>query len=178
MNSLTSPTLAGRPVVLRILRYTQKLGGLLYLNLGVRYRRLCRPIAPVRLDWPHPLSATLKALLQGCAADLRTFLRRMECRFDALPETWTYDAGPCFERDPNGNLRPNRDSDAYMIDIENFQKGRPTETLFDEELFHSGWVAGAKYGMGKSCREDTEEKSCNPPNRNRIPDSQESRRRV
>jgi hypothetical protein len=159
MTSPLWPTLTTRPLMSRILRCIGLLGGLAASNLGGRYRRRFHLGRLSPRDWPLPQRATLAALLQGCAIDLRTALCRMERRFDALPELWSYDVGPCFERDPSGNLRPNRCSGAYMIDIENFQKANPTATLFDGEVFHLGWEAGAKYGQDSSCTEDTGEMS-------------------
>lgn len=163
-----SPIQAGRPVSLRILRCIGLLCILGFRSLGVQYRRAIRRGRSAPLDQLRLQYASLSALLQECATDLRTALLRMECRFDALPEMWTCDGGPLSERDPSGSLQPNTDSYACMRDIETFQKERPTETLFDVELFHRGWVSGAKYGSGKTCREGTEGKSCNPPEGNRI----------
>lgn len=148
-----SPTLVGRPVWKRILRCIGLLCELAVRRSGVHFRRLFHEGRfaaqdALRLQFESPL-----ALLRECARDLRTALVRMECRFDALPEQWTYDVGPCFERDANGSLRPNRDSDACMRDTESFQRERPTATLFDLELFHSGWAAGVQYARRTVCTE-------------------------
>ena len=171
MTNPLSPTLKNRPVVPRILRCIGLLGGLLARDLRVRYRIRFRSGRLLPQDWPLPQRATLAALLQGCATDLGTAFSRMERRFDALPELWTYDVGPCFERGPNGNLRPNRNSDACMTDIESFHAERPTATLFDGEVFRLGWEAGAKYGRDNSCTEDTEGRPCNSPDCNSISES-------
>jgi hypothetical protein len=56
-----------------------------------------------------------------------------------------------------------------MTDIENFQKGHPMATLFDEEVFHLGWEAGAKWA-GSSDYREAQAKTCNSPDRNRITD--------
>lgn len=152
-----------------------KLCALQVLCWRVRCRRWFPAIAPRRLDWPHRLSATPYSLLRGCVADLGTALRRMKCRFDALPEMWTYDSGPCFERDTSGGLRPNRDSDACMTDTESFQRQRPTATVFDLELFRCGWVAGVQYGRDSACNANTEQKSCNPPGSSMIADEGKGR---
>ena len=169
-NAPTLSTPKDRPVPTRILRCIGSLRGLVLRCFCARYRRVFRKGEFVPQDWLHPLSATPRALLRGCAADLRTAVWRMERRFDALPESWTYDAGSCFERDASGNLQPNSDSAACIRDIGSFQRENPKATLFDDEVFRSGWEAGAKYGQDKSCREGTEEKPCNPPDCKRIPD--------
>lgn len=171
MNGVTLPTPTARPVVIRILRCIGLLGALVARNLGVHYRRVFRPRLFGILDQPRLLYATPLSLLRGCVADLGNAFSRMERRFDALPELWTFEVGPCFQRDSTGNLQPNTDSDARMTGIENFQKDRPKATLFDAELFLIGWEAGAKYASGKSCSGGSEGKSCNPPDRNSIPDS-------
>ncbi len=174
-----SPTAMDRPALLRILRCIGLLRELLIHDLGVRYRRVFRSGRLLPQDWFHPLRSTPRALVQGCAADLGTALRRMERRFDALPEVCILvDLGPCFQRDASGNLQPNTDSDACMRDIESFQTARPKATLFDVELFHLGWEAGVKYGSGKSCSRGMEEKPSNPPDHNSILDSPHIRRRV
>jgi hypothetical protein len=157
-----SPTLTGRPVWKRILRCIESLLVLVGHSLGVHYRKVFQRRKYDLLDLPRLLCATPTSLLRECATDLRTALLRMECRFDALPNSWTYDVGPCFERDSRGNLRPNRDSDARMRGIERFQTDRPTATLFDSELFLAGWEAGVQYARHTSCTEDTAGKSCNP----------------
>ncbi len=154
-----SPTLAGRPVWKRILRCIGALLALAGHSLGVRYRKVFHPRKYDLLDLPRRLDATPASLLQECATDLRTALLRMECRFDALPASWSFDVGPCFERDSSGNLRPNRDSAARMRDIEKFQTERPTATLFDGEVFLAGWEAGVRYGLDISCTEDRAGKS-------------------
>ena len=155
------PTLAGRPVGSRILRCIGLLGGLFLRDLDGRCRRRFRSYRSIfhnarsyLPDWPPLGHETPATLLRGCAADLHTALSRMERRFDVLPEEWTCDVGPCFERDPSVNLRPNRRSDAYMTDIENFHRAYPTATLFDVEVFGFGWEAGAEYGRDSSCTGD------------------------
>jgi hypothetical protein len=171
INSHHSPTLAGRPVWIRILRCTGGLLALVGRSLGAHYRKVFRSGRWSLQDWRHLQHETLSALLRGCATDLRTALLRMECRFDVLPECWTHDVGPCFERDSNGNLQPNRDSDARMRDIQRFQTERPTATLFDSELFLAGWEAGVQYVRHTSCKEDTAGRSCNSPDCNSISES-------
>lgn len=173
-----SPTLIGRPVGKRILRCIGVLLRFAVRSLGAHGRKAIRRGKFVPQDLLHHLGATPIALLRGCAADLGTALRRMECRFDVLPGLWSHDVGPCFERDSSGNLRPNRDSSACMRDIEKFQTERPTATLFDSELFHSGWVAGVQYARRTTCTEDKEGKSHNPPDCNSISDYQNGGRRV
>jgi hypothetical protein len=164
-----SPTLVGRPVWKRILRSIESLRKLVVRDLGARYRRVFHGNRFSIQDWQHLQHETLGALLRGCATDLRTALLRMECRFDVLPQSWTYDIGPCFERDSSGNLQPNRDSDACMTDIERFQKERPRATLFDAELFHAGWIAGVQYARRTICTEDTARKSCKSPDAKSTP---------
>jgi hypothetical protein len=166
-----SPTLTGSPVWKRILRCIGALLALALHSLGVRYRRVFHRRKYDLLDLPRLLYATPVSLLRECATDLRTALLRMECRFDALPNSWTYDVGPCFERDSKGNLRPNRDSDARMRGIERFQTERPTATLFDSELFLAGWAAGVQYAQRTLCTEDTAGNTCTPPDQNSISDS-------
>ena len=173
-----SPTLAGRPVGRRILRCIGVLLRFVARSLGVHCRTALRGGIFAPQDLMHHLGATPSALLQGCAADLGTALRRMECRFDVLPGLWSVDIGTCFERDSSGNLRPNRDSASCMRDIERFQTERPTATQFDLELFHSGWTAGVQYARRMTCTEDKEGKSRNPPDCNSISDYQNSGRRV
>jgi hypothetical protein len=164
-----SPTLAGRPVWKRILRSIGSLRKLVVRDLGARYRKVFHGNRFSIQDWQHLQHETLGALLRGCATDLRTALLRMECRFDVLPNPWTLDIGTCFERDSSGNLQPNRDSDACMKDIESFQKERPMATLFDEELFHAGWIAGVQYVRRTICTEGTAGRSCESPDSKSIP---------
>jgi hypothetical protein len=83
----------------------------------------------------------------------------MERRFDGLPEVWSFDVGPCFERDATGNLQPNRGSDACITDIESFQRANPTATLFDGEIYRLEWEAGVGYGRDNSCTGDKGGKS-------------------
>jgi hypothetical protein len=153
------PTLAGRPVYLRILRCSARLLALAGHSLGVRYRKVFHRRKFDLLDLPRLLDATPISLLRECATDLRTALLRMECRFDVLPSLWSVDIGSCFERDSSGNLRPNRDSAARMKGIERFQTERPTATQFDWELFLAGWKAGVRYAQDISYTEDKAGKS-------------------
>lgn len=166
-----SPTLTGRPVWIRILRCTGALLALVGRSSGARYRKVFHSGRWSLQDWRHRQDETLTALLQECATDLRTALLRMECRFDALPASWSHNVGPCFERDATGNLRPNKDSNARMRDIQRFQTERPTATLFDSELFLAGWEAGVQYARNTSCTEDTAGRSCNSPDSNSISES-------
>jgi hypothetical protein len=175
INSHHSPTLACRPVWKRILRCNGALLALAVHSLGARYRKVFRSGRWSLQDWRHHQDETLTALLRGCATDLRTALLRMECRFDVLPARLAHDVGPCFERDPSGNLLPNRDSAARMRDIQRFQTERPTATLFDSELFLFGWEAGVQYARRTICTEDTAEKSCNSPDCNSISESRRGR---
>jgi hypothetical protein len=154
-----SPTLAGRPVLKRILRCIGALLALAVHSSGVRYRKVFHPRKFDLLDLPRLLDATPASLLQECATDLRTALLRMECRFDVLPSLWSADIGSCFERDSSDNLRPNRDSAARMRGIEKFQRERPTATQFDWELFLAGWEAGVRCAQDTSCTEDKAGKS-------------------
>lgn len=167
-HSHLSPTLTGRPVWKRILRCSARLLVLAAHSLGVHYRKVFHPREFDLLDLPRLLDATPISLLRGCATDLRTALLRMECRFDVLPDSWSFDVGPCFQRDATGSLQPNRDSHARMRSIEKFQKERPTATLFDSELFLSGWEAGVRYVRHISCTEDTAGSPCSPPGTDRI----------
>jgi hypothetical protein len=164
-----SPTLTGRPVWKRILRCIGALLALVLRSLGVRYRKVFHRRKYDLLDLPRLLYATPVSLLRGCATDLGTALLRMECRFDELPESWSFDVGPCFQRDATGNLQPNRGSDARMRGIERFQKERPTATLFDLELLLAGWEAATQYAQRTLCTEDTAGRSCNAPDSHSIP---------
>jgi hypothetical protein len=166
-----SPTLVGRPVWIRILRCIGMLHVLAFRSLGVHYCKVFQTRKFDLLDLPRLLDATLTSLLRECATDLRTALHRMECRFDVLPDSWSCDLGPCFERDSSDNLQPNRDSDGRMRGIEKFQRERPTATQFDWELFLAGWEAGAQYARRTICMADTVGRSCNSPDHNRIADS-------
>jgi len=156
--------------VLRILCRLQLLAEFLAYSLGVLYRRRFHSGRLSPRDWPQPLHLTPSALLRECLLDLRTALIRMGRRFDVLPFHWSFLMGPCFERETDGTLRLNRRSLANTRDIENFQRGNPTATLFDVEAFHLGWEAGAKWAEGSSCRQGQADIPCDSPSREIISD--------
>ena len=141
-------------MVRKLLNRIWSLGVLAVHDLGARFRRRFRAGQWSLKDWQRQQHTTPLAVLRGCLADLGTAFHRMGRRFDALPEAWTYDAGPCFERGSSGNLQLDRCSLACMSDTEHFQRSYPTATLFDLEVFRLGWVAGVEYWQGRSCTGD------------------------
>ena len=141
-------------MVRKLLNRIWSLGVLAVHDLGARFRRRFRAGQWSLKDWQRQQHTTPWVVLRGCLADLDTAFHRMGRRLDALPEDWTYCAGPVFERDPKGNLQLNRCSLAYMSDTERFQRSYPKATLFDLELYRFGWVAGVEYGQGRSCTGD------------------------
>ena len=157
--------------VLRILKRLRLVWGLCAHSLGVRYRRRFHSNQHFPKDWPQPLHQTPAGLLRECATDLCTAFYRIGQRCDKLPFVWTFLMGPCFELGSSDTLRLNRRSLANMQDIESFQKEHPTATLFDVEAFHLGWEAGAKWAESNACKSGQEEKPCDSPDRESIPDS-------
>lgn len=148
----------------RISKCIRILAGMYAHSWGVRYRRRFRSGRVYPKDWQQPLHVTPMALLQGCGADLRTAFCRMECRFDAVPFVYSHVFGPCFQADyAKGILHINTRTRASMTDTESFQKERPKATVFDEEIFHLGWEAGAKWAESTVYRKEKGENPRNPP---------------
>ena len=106
MKSLTSSALADRLLSLWILPCIELFARLPDRGLGTHHPRVFRPNEIAPQGWPIPFPATPMALQQGCAADLGTFLRRMEYRFDALVEPWLYDAVRALNAIPGAIFSP------------------------------------------------------------------------